>query len=146
MRPEGCSWPEPGGGTASAACMEPKVCPSVLLPLISHSFVLSLGGAALLSFGGASRGSSFCDGVVALGRAPGLGHGDFVRDHALPACFFRLVSVLRARGRSFLGAGSGVDLAGRVSWPRACARFLLSVAGGRLLGFHGVFRIRGRRG
>jgi hypothetical protein len=43
-RPEGSSWPEPGGGAASAACMEAKVCPSVLFPLISHSFVLSLGG------------------------------------------------------------------------------------------------------
>jgi hypothetical protein len=43
-----------------------------------------------------------------------------------------------------LGAGSGVDLVGRVSWPRACARFLLTAAGGRLLGFHGVCRIRSR--
>ena len=43
-RSEGSSWPEPGGGAASAACMEAKVCSSVLFPLISHSLVLSLGG------------------------------------------------------------------------------------------------------
>jgi hypothetical protein len=73
------------------------------------AFVSALArGAALLSFGGASRCSSLCDGVVALGRAPGFGHGDFVGDHALPSCFSRLVSVLRARGRAFLRAGSGL--------------------------------------
>lgn len=46
------------------------------------------------------------------GRAPGFGYGDFVRDHAAPVCFDRLVSVLRTGGRAFLGSGSGVDLVG----------------------------------
>jgi hypothetical protein len=46
------------------------------------------------------------------GRALRSGYGDFVRDHATPGCFDRLVSVLRTRGRAFLAAGSGVDLVG----------------------------------
>ena len=91
--------------------MEPKVCPAALLPLISHSFVLSLGGTALLSFGGASRGSLFSDGVVAadvlLGSTMGI---SFVITRP------RGVSIgSYTRGRAFLGAGSGTDLVGVAS-------------------------------
>ena len=143
-RPEGSSWPEPWGGAASAACMEAKVCPSVLFPLISHSFVLSLGGPrcsrlvpcravprfamGLLPWGTLLGSAVRISSVITRSRRVSLG--------SYP-CFV-------PRGRAFLGAGSGVDLVGRVSWPRACARFLLSAAGGRLLGFHGVCRIRSR--
>ena len=47
------------------------------------------------------------------GRAPWFDYGDFVRDHAAPGCFDRLV--YPRAGVLGLGAGSGADLVGVVS-------------------------------
>jgi hypothetical protein len=97
--------------------MEPKVCPAALLPLISHSFVLSLGGTLLLSFGSASRGSLLCHGVVAEDVLLGSGDGDFVRDHAAPGCFDRLVSYpcFVPPWAGVLGCWLGRDLVGEAT-------------------------------
>ena len=119
--------------------MEPKVCPAALLPLISHSFVLSLGGTALLSFGGASRGSLFSDGVVAadvlLGSTMGIS-SVITRPRGVSIGSY-------TRGRAFLG---WVLAQVRIwsAWSRAFACLFRSGFGRRLLGFHGAYGTRGR--
>lgn len=120
-RPDGSAWTEPGKSSRGSPARRLRFSPPSLLPLISHSFVLSLGLRAALVWWRVARSRGLRRGSCGRG-APGFGCGDLVRDHVV------LVGLLEARIRAcrrarLLGCwlGRGFGRRGRVSWHHAFA-------------------------